>query len=248
MTDMFPGAGKTVDLNWLTTPARAAAIDAALTSGGGLGRFVANGNAAGDSSAIRHRPIVRFWEGCEESSYTSTHLSTAPMSLGWYDGYTKEVLEDNIPKSSDFWRTWDNCTGLACDKNVFEDIKETLSFGLLYFSYYNPSFSDWSLQRHQTLTLPSLLTHMFPITVRDIRPGTISGDERIITLHSGSYRFTEDHGSSMSDAASQNTTGRLFCYTGGGAAVAAKSVLAASDGTFAVAVPADGACVLELIE
>ena len=62
------------------------AIDAALGSAGGLGRFVANGNAAGDSSPIRRRPVVRFWEGCEEAGYTSTHLSTAPMSLGWCEG------------------------------------------------------------------------------------------------------------------------------------------------------------------
>ena len=129
-----------------------------------------------------------------------------------------------------------------CDKNVFEDIKEKLSFGLLYFSYYNPSFSDESLRRHQTLTLPSLLTHMFPITVRDIRPGTISGDERIITLHSGTYGFAEssDHNSSHG----QSTTGRLFCYRRDGAALAMKSVQAAG-GNFAVTVPVDGACVLE---
>jgi hypothetical protein len=99
-------ARKKVDLNWLTTAARAAAIDAALGSTGGLGRFVANGNAAGDSGPIRHRPVVRFWEGCEESSYTSTHLSTAPMSLGWYDGYTQNILVDKVMKTSDFWRTW----------------------------------------------------------------------------------------------------------------------------------------------
>ena len=117
----------------MTTPARAAAIDAAIGSSS-MGRFAANGNAAGDSSAIRSRPVVRFWEGCEEGGYTSTHLSSAPMSLGWYDGYTQEVLSANLarPGLSEFWRSWDNCTGLACDRNLFEDIKEKISFGLLY--------------------------------------------------------------------------------------------------------------------
>ena len=99
-------ARRKADLNWLTTEARAAAIDAALGSTGGLGRFVANGNAAGDSFPIRSRPVVRFWEGCEESGYTATHLSTAPMSLGWYDGYTRNILIDKVHKTSDFWRTW----------------------------------------------------------------------------------------------------------------------------------------------
>jgi hypothetical protein len=59
------------DLNWLTTPARVAAVDAALASASGTGQFVANGNAAGDSSPIRHRPIMRFWEGCLDYGYTS---------------------------------------------------------------------------------------------------------------------------------------------------------------------------------
>ena len=126
-------ARRKVDLNWMTTPARAAAIDAAIGSSS-MGRFAANGNAAGDSSAIRSRPVVRFWEGCEEGGYTSTHLSSAPMSLGWYDGYTQEVLSANLarPGLSEFWRSWDNCTALACDRNLFEDIKEKISFGLLY--------------------------------------------------------------------------------------------------------------------
>ena len=237
-------ARRKVDLNWLTTPARAAAIDAALGSVAGLGRFVANGNAAGDSSPIRHRPVVRFWEGCEESGYTRTHLSTAPMSLGWYDGYTAEVLNTRLDRTglADFWRTWDNCTGLACDKNVFDDIKEKLSFGLLYFSYFNPSFSDFSLRRKQSLTLPSVLTHYYPITVRDIRPGTISGDERIITLHSGAYRFRH-HGDSETTT---TQTATLFCYTVDGVALAPKAVSATGPhNSFAVLVPVDGACVLE---
>ena len=66
------------DLNWLTTPARAAAVDAALASAGGRGQFVANGNAAGDSSPIRHRPIMRFWEGCLDYGYTSEQCLYSP--------------------------------------------------------------------------------------------------------------------------------------------------------------------------
>ena len=82
---------------------------------------------------------------------------------------------------------------------------------------------------------------MYPITVRDIRPGTISGDERIITLHSGTYAF--GGGGGNGDAASQTAT--LFCYAGDGAAIVPRAVVSGARGSFVVVVPQDGACVLE---
>ena len=56
-----------------------------------------------------------------------------------YDGYTAEILQigtGSRPGLSDFWRSWDNCTGLKCDQNLFEDVKEKISFGLLYLPAY----------------------------------------------------------------------------------------------------------------
>ena len=87
------------------------------------------------------------------------------------------------------------------------------------------------------MSRPSLLTHMFPITVRDIRPGTISADERIITLHSGDYTWPD---------ATAGTRATLYCYGADGVALPPRAVAAASARGFAVAVPAaGGACVLE---
>lgn len=89
------------------------------------------------------------------------------MSLGWYDGYTAEVLAVGVSSRgslSEFWRTWDNCTCFQCDRNVFDDIEEKLSFALLYFSYYPPPYSHQGpggFASHK-LTRLSLLTHMYP--------------------------------------------------------------------------------------
>lgn len=134
---------------------------------------------------------------------------------------------------SEFWRTWDNCTGTDCDLNVFEDIKEKLSFGLLYWSYYPPGYVH-PVTAGPALTLPSLLTRMYPITVRHLRPGTISGDERVITLHSGAYGFPRN--------ATNNAT--LYCFNEDGVELAAVAGTSNDEG-FEVTVPPNGACVLE---
>jgi hypothetical protein len=58
-----------------------------------------------------------------------------------------------------------------------------------YFSYYPPAYSHRGAGGYDShmLTLPSILNRMHPITVRAVRPGTITGDERVITLHSGAF-------------------------------------------------------------
>jgi hypothetical protein len=189
------------------------------------------------------------------------------MSLGWYDGYTAEVLAVGTSARGslgEFWRTWDNCTGFQCDRNVFEDIKEKLAFGLLYFSYYSPAYSHRGAGGYAShrLTRPSLLTHMYPITPRDIRPGLISGDERVITLHSGTYAFggstvpqprdhDDDNDAPPSSSRSPHPTATLWCYGGEGVARPPQRVAGNRGGAdgrlwFAVSVPAGGgACVLE---
>jgi hypothetical protein len=180
------------------------------------------------------------------------------MSLGWYDGYTAEVLAVGVSARGslgEFWRTWDNCTGFQCDRNVFEDIKEKLKFGLLYFSYYSPAYSHQgpgSYASHR-LTRPSLLTHMYPITPRDIRPGVISGDERVITLHSGTYAFggpVQQHDAPSSRPPHPTNAATMYCYDGEGVARPPERVAGNGGGDgrpwFVVTVPAGGgACVLE---
>lgn len=69
-----------------------------------------------------------------------------------------------------------NPTIIRSEVDVYRDVLDKLKWGNLYF-YYGEG----------TLTYPSLPQQMFPITVEEIRSGTITGKERIITMHSGVY-------------------------------------------------------------
>ena len=70
--------------------------------------------------------------------------------------------------------------------------------------------------------------------MRHVRPGTISGDERVITLHSGTFGFPRN--------ATKSAT--LYCFDKGGAELAATAAARSGEG-FEVKVPPNGACVLE---
>jgi hypothetical protein len=62
------------------------------------------------------------------------------------------------------------------ETDVYQDVLDKLRWGNLYF-YYGEG----------TLTYPSLPQQMYPITIEEIRAGTVKGKERIITLDSGVY-------------------------------------------------------------
>jgi hypothetical protein len=62
------------------------------------------------------------------------------------------------------------------EADVYKDVLDKLSWGLLYF-YYSEG----------TLTYPSLPQRMYPITIEEIHSGTVRGRERLITMHSGVY-------------------------------------------------------------
>jgi hypothetical protein len=64
---------------------------------------------------------------------------------------------------------------------VYEDIRDKLEWGGLYF-YYG----------EKTVSPDTIVTKMYPITVEEIHSGTIKGPERIITLHPGVYGWPED--------------------------------------------------------
>jgi hypothetical protein len=80
-----------------------------------------------------------------------THLAQTPCALG-------------------------NPYAIKCEADVYKDILDKLSWGLLYF-YYGEG----------TLNYPSLPQRMYPITIEEIHSGTIRGKERLITMHSGVY-------------------------------------------------------------
>jgi hypothetical protein len=92
------------------------------------------------------------------------------------------------------------------------------------------------------VTGKGLLSRMFPITVREIYNGTIVGEERVITLHTGAHRFGR-----RSDGGAPPSTAMCYCYNLAGRFVANTSI-ASRAGLFGVVVPASGACVLEDFE
>lgn len=97
------------------------------------------------------------------------------MGLGYSPGYQPGLAE--IGKKGTWWQTWNS------DKDVFEDVKDKLKSGLLYYAY---EFPEYNLT---TTTGNGILSYMFPITPRELFGGCIVGDERVITLHNGSYSF-----------------------------------------------------------
>ncbi|HBG27894.1 MAG TPA: hypothetical protein DDX75_12465 [Phycisphaerales bacterium] len=89
-----------------------------------------------------------------------TDLGT-PIALGYYKGYTYRDPND-----------WDT------DEDLYDNIRDFINNGQLYAFY-----TCWGLTRE------SILAHMYPFTPIDIRPGILTGEERIITTKSGTYSW-----------------------------------------------------------
>ena len=66
---------------------------------------------------------------------------------------------------------------IKIERDIYRDVLNKLDWGGLYFFY-----GDKGLLKHETI-----IQQMYPITVRSIHAGTIRGEERIITRHSGIY-------------------------------------------------------------
>jgi hypothetical protein len=131
-------------------------------------------NTVPSVSKIKGLPIFHFEEDIEDYAYCQLHLSPTPICLGWTPGYKPGA--ESINKEGEWWKTWNK------DKDYFEDIKEKLRYGCLYYTYWAPS-SPWD----NKLTRKTILSYMYPITVEEIHSGWIKGKERIITLKSGYY-------------------------------------------------------------
>lgn len=69
-----------------------------------------------------------------------------------------------------------NPRAINCEADVYRDVLDKLKWGNLYF-YYGEG----------KLTYASLPQQMYPITVEEIRSGTIKGQQRLITSRSGVY-------------------------------------------------------------
>ena len=74
-----------------------------------------------------------------------------------------------------------NPGAISCERDVYDDIRDKLEWGGLYF-YYGEG----------EITRPTVTAQMYPITVEEIRRGVVKGKERIVTLRSGIYGWPGD--------------------------------------------------------
>ena len=187
------------ELSALTAPARAAVVQSILARSP---NSVVVANDMGVADAIRELPIHHFLEGIGDYMYTLSHFST-PIALGFTPGYAAGAK--TIGKAGTWWQTW------SSDADLFEDLKDKLRSGCLYHAYYLPEQTRdgyYFSEANNVTGQAGLLNLMFPITVRQIFNGTIVGDERVITLHSGSHAF----GSSGQEAASAGSSALCHCF------------------------------------
>jgi len=74
-------------------------------------------------------------------------------------------------------------SSISSEADVYRDVLDKLAWANLYF-YYGEG----------ELTYPSLPQQMYPITIEELRAGTVKGRERIVTMHSGVYGWEGDRG------------------------------------------------------
>jgi hypothetical protein len=172
---------------------------------------------------IMELPIFHFTEVIADYGYVTSHMST-PIILGWSPGYAAGAKE--IGKEGAWWKEW------KTDKDYFEDIKDKLRSGCLYYTYWAPG-GVWET----ALTHPSILSRMFPITVESIHAGWIQGKERIITLKPGRYTWNDP------------SSARAFFYDGDGKECEGrlKVVIQGALRFFEVEFPEGGAAVIEKV-
>ncbi|GEM_PF-3331285 len=178
-------------------------------------------NDMGVVDKIRQLPIFHFCETVEDYGYCTTHFST-PIVFGFTPGYAAGCKF--IGKEGTWWQTW------KTDKDYFEDVKDKLWSGCLYYTYLTPPGEYFQT----SLTHGNVLDRMFPITIEEIHAGWIKGKERVITLQSGSYSWGDD----------ANVDCYLYDSEGRESVGTCEKSLKGKVATFKVEVPPDGAAVL----
>lgn len=212
-------ARKKADVELLSSDARASVVKMVLDRKKGN---VVIANTMPVTQKIRALPIFHFTETIMDYGYMLSHFST-PIVLGWTPGYTPGA--EQLGKAGTWWKEW------KTDADFFGDIKDKLQYGNLTYTYWAPPGQMF----RSNLTRPTILEHMFPITVTKIGAGTIEGRERIITLHSGEYSW---------DAKAQ---AKAYFYDAEGKEIKGelKSREAKGATIFTIEVPENGAAVIE---
>ncbi len=174
------------------------------------------------SAKIRALPIMHFIETTTDYGYVQSHFST-PIQLGWTPGYSPGA--EQLGKQGTWWKDWKS------DADFFADIKDKLQHGNLIYTYWAPPGQMY----RSNLTRPTILEHMFPITVEKIGAGLVAGKERIITLNSGEYSWNE------------KTKAKAYFYDGEGKEIEGELKTREEKGAtiFTIEVPENGAAVIE---
>ncbi|MEO7067521.1 MAG: hypothetical protein ABI114_11475 [Rhodanobacter sp.] len=212
---------KKSDLAKVSEDARAAIIQMVLSSK--AGNVVVTNGIPLDSKG-RALPVMHFIETAMNYGYAQTQLASTPIVLGWTNGYRTDALR--VGKKGTWWKGW------SSDADYFADIREKIASGNLYFTYWAPPGQMYK----SSLTRPTILAHMFPITITKLGSGTIVGQERIITLHSGTYSWGD------------KAAAKAYFYDGQGQEISGKMTVGNASGgpsTFGIEVPSGGAAIIE---
>jgi hypothetical protein len=212
-------ARKKADVEIISSDARADIVKMVLNRKKGN---VVIANYMPVTKKIRELPIMHFKETLMDYGYMLSHFST-PIMLGWTPGYAPGAKA--IGKPGTWWQEW------KTDADFFADIKDKLQHGNLIYTYWAPPGQMY----RSNLTRPTILEHMFPITVEKIGAGLVAGKERIITLHSGEYSWGEKARAKayFYDGKGRETNGELKAREENGATI------------FTIEVPENGAAVIE---
>lgn len=112
-------------------------------------------------------------------------------------------------------------------QGVFDSVKQCLSIGCIY----SPTSVNLLLQGSD-----NFVCKLYPITVREIGPGTVKGEQRLITMHSGEYNWP-----------GRDAQVRLYEYNAAGDLVSKDTVvtMAAAD-ALTLTVPESGLVIAEV--
>jgi hypothetical protein len=167
-------------------------------------------NSAASLRNVNSLPIAHFQEaGNGYGSMGNGHLSPVPLVLGNFGGRFER--KDR--------------------KELFDCVKSALSIGCIY----SPLRNDNLLLEGEGPD--NFVCKLYPLTIRELGPGTVTGEERLITTKSGSF-----------DWPGRAASVRLYIYDEKGDLTGKDTVLKAEAGkSLTLTVPKDGLVIAEIV-
>jgi hypothetical protein len=197
------------DNGWITETAQLVLAEECLRRG-----KILVANEAASLRSVNSLPIARFQEEHNGYGYmANAHLSPVPLIFG--NSYTFE--------HEDIW-------GHKTRKDIFDSVKSVLSLGCIY----SPLYNDNLLLEGEGPD--NFVCKLYPLTIRDLGPGTVTGEERLITTQGGSFNWP-----------GRAASVRLYIYDEKGDLAGKDTVLKTEAGKpLALTVPKDGLVIAEV--